>query len=106
MGPLEAAIVIILRPWRFCRWEVGQALRQEHKPTGASANKRSYFKEANGRSLFLNEIGDLSPKLQVKRRRVSQELELKRVGDTRTIHVEELSLSKIVTFKETSPLVR
>jgi transcriptional regulator with GAF, ATPase, and Fis domain len=88
MGPLEAAYHYHTTTLAFRRWEVGQALRPEHKPTGAIANKRSLFKEANGSSLFLDEIEDLSPKLRVQLRRVIQELELKRVGDTRTIHVD------------------
>ena len=56
--------------------------------TGAIANKRGLFEEADGSSLFLDEIGELSPELQVKLLRVIQERELKRVGDTRTIHVD------------------
>jgi two-component system response regulator AtoC len=56
--------------------------------TGAIANKRGLFEEADGGSLFLDEIGELSPELQVKLLRVIQERELKRVGDTRTIVVD------------------
>jgi DNA-binding NtrC family response regulator len=56
--------------------------------TGAVANKRGLFEEADGGSLFLDEIGELSPELQVKLLRVIQERELKRVGDTRTISVD------------------
>jgi DNA-binding NtrC family response regulator len=56
--------------------------------TGAIAHKRGLFEEANGGSLFLDEIGDLSPELQVKLLRVIQEREIKRVGDTRTLNVD------------------
>jgi two-component system, NtrC family, response regulator PilR len=56
--------------------------------TGAIAHKRGLFEEADGGSLFLDEIGELSPELQVKLLRVIQERELKHVGDTRTIHVD------------------
>ncbi|MGH8067856.1 MAG: sigma-54-dependent transcriptional regulator [Candidatus Entotheonellia bacterium] len=56
--------------------------------TGAIANKRGLFEEADGGSLFLDEIGELNPELQVKLLRVIQERELKRVGDTRTISVD------------------
>ncbi len=56
--------------------------------TGAIANKRGLFEEADGGSLFLDEIGELSLELQVKLLRVIQERELKRVGDTRTISVD------------------
>jgi transcriptional regulator with PAS, ATPase and Fis domain len=55
--------------------------------TGAIANKRGLFEEADGGSLFLDEIGELSPELQVKLLRVIQEREIKRVGDTRTVSV-------------------
>jgi two-component system, NtrC family, response regulator AtoC len=56
--------------------------------TGAIANKRGLFEEADGGSLFLDEIGDLSPELQVKLLRVLQEREIRRVGDTRTVSVD------------------
>ncbi|MBI3330323.1 MAG: sigma-54-dependent Fis family transcriptional regulator [Nitrospinae bacterium] len=56
--------------------------------TGAIANKRGLFEEADGGSLFLDEIGDLSPELQIKLLRVIQEREIKRVGDTRTITID------------------
>jgi transcriptional regulator with GAF, ATPase, and Fis domain len=56
--------------------------------TGAIANKRGLFEEADGGSLFLDEIGELSPELQVKLLRVIQERELKRVGDTRIISID------------------
>ncbi|MGH8067092.1 MAG: sigma-54-dependent transcriptional regulator [Candidatus Entotheonellia bacterium] len=56
--------------------------------TGAIANKRGLFEEADGGSLFLDEIGELSPELQVKLLRVLQEREIRRVGDTRTISVD------------------
>ena len=56
--------------------------------TGAIANKRGLFEEADGGSLFLDEIGELSPELQVKLLRVLQEREIRRVGDTRTVSVD------------------
>jgi DNA-binding NtrC family response regulator len=56
--------------------------------TGAIAQKRGLFEEASGGSLFLDEIGELSPELQVKLLRVLQEREIRRVGDTRTIGVD------------------
>jgi DNA-binding NtrC family response regulator len=56
--------------------------------TGAIANKRGLFEEADRGSLFLDEIGELNLELQVKLLRVIQERELKRVGDTRTIGVD------------------
>jgi two-component system, NtrC family, response regulator AtoC len=56
--------------------------------TGAIANKRGLFEEADGGSIFLDEIGELSPELQVKLLRVLQEREIRRVGDTRTLSVD------------------
>jgi two-component system response regulator AtoC len=56
--------------------------------TGAIANKRGLFEEADGGSLFLDEIGELSLELQVKLLRVLQEREIRRVGDTRTVGVD------------------
>jgi two-component system, NtrC family, response regulator AtoC len=56
--------------------------------TGAIANKRGLFEEADGGSLFLDEISELSPELQVKLLRVLQEREIRRVGDTRTVSID------------------
>jgi DNA-binding NtrC family response regulator len=56
--------------------------------TGAIAHKRGLFEEADGGSLFLDEIGELPPELQVKLLRVLQERELRRVGDTRIVSVD------------------
>jgi two-component system, NtrC family, response regulator AtoC len=56
--------------------------------TGAIANKRGLFEEADGGSIFLDEIGELSPELQVKLLRVLQEREIRRVGDTHTVSVD------------------
>jgi two-component system response regulator AtoC len=56
--------------------------------TGAIAHKRGLFEAANGSSLLLDEIGELSPELQVKLLRVIQEREIKRVGETRTTPVD------------------
>ena len=56
--------------------------------TGALRDKVGRFELANGGSLFLDEIGELSPNLQVKLLRVLQEKEIERVGDARTISVD------------------
>ncbi len=55
--------------------------------TGALAQKKGRLEVADGGSLFLDEIGELSPALQVKLLRVLQEREFERVGGTRTIKV-------------------
>jgi transcriptional regulator with PAS, ATPase and Fis domain len=43
---------------------------------------------ANGGTIFLDEVGEMSPALQVKLLRVLQEQEFERVGGTKTIHVD------------------
>ncbi|MDH3996238.1 MAG: sigma-54 dependent transcriptional regulator, partial [Desulfobulbaceae bacterium] len=55
--------------------------------TGAISNKIGLFEMADGGSVFLDEIGELTPLIQTKLLRVLQERELKRVGDTDTIKV-------------------
>lgn len=56
--------------------------------TGAGATKIGRFEAANEGSVFLDEIGDMSPALQVKILRVLQEKEFERVGGRRTIKVD------------------
>ena len=53
--------------------------------TGAFQRKKGRFELAEGGTLFIDEIGDLSPALQVKLLRVLQEREFERVGGTETI---------------------
>ena len=56
--------------------------------TGADARKAGLFEAASGSTLFLDEIGDLSPPLQGKILRALQEKEVKRVGGTESIPVD------------------
>lgn len=56
--------------------------------TGATTNRKGLFEEAEGGSIFLDEIGEISPALQVKLLRVLQEGEIKRVGQTASIKVD------------------
>jgi len=56
--------------------------------TGAISNKIGLFELADGGSVFLDEIGELTPLIQTKLLRVLQERELKRVGGTDTIKVD------------------
>jgi len=56
--------------------------------TDAIRDKRGLFEEADGGSIFLDEIGELPRSLQVKLLRVLQEEEIKRLGDTRSIKID------------------
>ena len=56
--------------------------------TGAISNKVGLFELADGGSIFLDEIGELTPLIQTKLLRVLQERELKRVGGTDIIKVK------------------
>ncbi|MDR7072669.1 PAS domain S-box-containing protein [Fictibacillus barbaricus] len=49
--------------------------------------KRGLFEEANGGSIFLDEVGELSQNTQAKLLRVLQENEIRRVGDTKAIPI-------------------
>jgi DNA-binding NtrC family response regulator len=52
--------------------------------TGAHADRVGRFEEANGGTILLDEIGEISPAVQVKLLRVLQEKEIVRVGDNRS----------------------
>jgi two-component system nitrogen regulation response regulator NtrX len=56
--------------------------------TGAAANRRGKFDQADGGMLFLDEIGDMSLKTQAKILRILQEQKFERVGGGKTISVE------------------
>ncbi len=56
--------------------------------TGAISRKPGRFELADGGTVFLDEIGDISLSAQAKILRVLQEGELERVGGTRTIHID------------------
>jgi Nif-specific regulatory protein len=56
--------------------------------TGAIAQKKGKIEAAEGGVLFLDELGEMSPSLQVKLLRVLQEKEYERVGGTRTIKAD------------------
>ena len=56
--------------------------------TGAVSSRRGRFESADGGSIFLDEIGEISPAFQAKLLRVLQEGELERVGGTHTLKVD------------------
>ena len=63
--------------------------------TGAVVNKRGLFEEADGGTVFLDEIADTTPTFQAKLLRVLQEGEIKPVGGIRSmkIHARVISAS-------------
>jgi len=56
--------------------------------TGASERRIGRFELANGGTIFLDEIGDVPPEVQVKLLRVLQEREFERLGGHATIRVD------------------
>jgi len=56
--------------------------------TSAHKRKIGRFELADGGTIFLDEVGDLSPTIQLKLLRVLQEREFERVGGESTIHVD------------------
>jgi two-component system, NtrC family, response regulator PilR len=56
--------------------------------TGAVATKKGLFEVADGGTIFLDEIGDTSPAMQVKLLRVLQERQIRRVGGTEQLEVD------------------
>jgi DNA-binding NtrC family response regulator len=51
--------------------------------TGATSDRRGLFEEADGGSLFLDEIGDMRPSLQAKLTRALEERAIRRVGESK-----------------------
>jgi len=72
--------------------------------TGATANKRGLFEEADGGTVFLDEIADTTPTFQAKLLRVLQEGEVKRVGGNQPVKVDVRVVS--ATNKDLSELVK
>lgn len=56
--------------------------------TGALQNRVGRFQKADGGTIFLDEIGDISPRIQLQLLRVLQEREFERVGDSNSIRVD------------------
>lgn len=56
--------------------------------TGAIYDKAGRFEKAHGGTIFLDEIGDISSRMQVRLLRVLQEKEFEKVGDSTTVRVD------------------
>lgn len=72
--------------------------------TGAVANKRGLFEEADSGTIFLDEIADTTPVFQAKLLRVLQEGEIRPVGGTKPIKVDVRVIS--ATNKDLTDLVK
>ncbi|MEN8264281.1 MAG: sigma 54-interacting transcriptional regulator [Nitrospirota bacterium] len=56
--------------------------------TGADKDKTGRFQKADGGTIFLDEIGDISPRMQLRLLRVLQEKVLERVGDSSPVKID------------------
>jgi len=72
--------------------------------TGADRNKTGLFEEANGGTIFLDEIGEMPLPLQAKLLRALQDGEIRRVGDTRSFGVDVRVIC--ATHRDLAELVR
>jgi two-component system response regulator HydG len=72
--------------------------------TGADKARDGLFARANGGTLFIDEVGDMSPAMQVKLLRVLQDGEVRRLGGQRTLNVDVRILA--ATHKDLDVLVK
>ena len=72
--------------------------------TGALMQRKGRFELADGGSLFLDEIGDISLELQPKLLRVLQEQEFERLGSAKTIQVNVRMIA--ATHRDLSAMIR
>ena len=56
--------------------------------TGATGSQKGKFEQADGGTIFLDEVSELTPAAQVKLLRVLQEGEFERIGGKETLHVD------------------
>lgn len=56
--------------------------------TGATARRIGRFEQANGGTIFLDEIGDMPVEIQMKLLRVLQQREIERLGGTETVRID------------------
>jgi formate hydrogenlyase transcriptional activator len=71
--------------------------------TGATQRRLGRFESANGGTIFLDEVGDLPPEIQIALLRVLQEREIERVGSNKPIPVDVRVLS--ATHRDLNVLV-
>ncbi len=71
--------------------------------TGATQRRLGRFESANGGTIFLDEVGDLPPEIQIALLRVLQEREIERVGSNRPIPVDVRVLA--ATHRDLNTLV-
>jgi len=71
--------------------------------TGATQRRPGRFESANGGTIFLDEVGDLPPEIQIALLRVLQEREIERVGSNRPIPVDVRVLA--ATHRDLNALV-
>jgi transcriptional regulator with GAF, ATPase, and Fis domain len=72
--------------------------------TGAIADREGLFESASGGTIFLDEIGEMTAGMQAKLLRVLQDGEVRRIGSTRTTHVDVRVLC--ATHRDLAALVR
>src|SRR5262245_61082036 len=72
--------------------------------TGAVETKKGLFETADGGTIFLDEIAEISPGLQAKLLRVLQEQEIRRVGGTQPIQLDVRVIA--ATNKDVETLVK
>lgn len=72
--------------------------------TGAHKDRIGRFEQADTGTIFLDEIGELTPYMQVKLLRVLQEREIERVGDTRKKKIDIRIIA--ATHKDLNTLTR
>jgi len=71
--------------------------------TGATQRRLGRFESANGGTIFLDEVGDLPPEIQIALLRVLQEREIERVGSNKPIPVDVRVLA--ATHRDLNALV-
>jgi len=71
--------------------------------TGATQRRLGRFESANGGTIFLDEVGDLPPEIQIALLRVLQEREIERLGSNRPIPVDVRVLA--ATHRDLNALV-